>query len=198
MNDDTTIIILIREPSLFQINNIRRLEKYALKHKNINKIIIQPTKQNEKKALIKSIKKSDTQNIILFEQEFYTSLNQIRHQIKKLRKTDIVLPNRFSTKSITRYEDDNIRRKDELRRILPQIFSSIPYHDINNPNKAFKKDKILPLLKKTRTNNNYWTELIYLAHKEKLRITETSTHYHQKNTRKEIMLIEDIRDLIKI
>jgi hypothetical protein len=66
--------------------------------------------------------------------------------------------------------------KEELYKI-PQPKTLLRAPDITNINKAFKKDKILACLKRTKTNDKYWIEIIKT---DKIKITETPTHYNER------------------
>jgi len=221
MNDDTTIIIITHDYFLIA-NTLMLLYNYVQNHHNIKEIIISDnngndlikeqiknslivpemkyvgTYKSDKESLIKAIEESRTNNIIILEQELYTRFHQIRKQIKKLRKTDLLLPNRLHKNSLCKYEN----KKEELRirtqNLVIRNITKLPYPDLTNINKALKKDKILPLLKESMNKEYYWQETIKKARELGLRISTCETHYKQPITKKDDKTIKRIIELIRI
>ena len=115
MVDDTTIIIITKNNANKINQTIKELELYTKKHRNIKEIIIHDNNSfdgttnkiiesntirliknhcdniNYKEMLIEAIIQAKTNNIILLEPELHTRLHQIQRQIKKLRKSDLIL-----------------------------------------------------------------------------------------------------------
>ena len=152
--------------------------------------IINNKTQSDKNLLLKALELSQTQNIILIEPELYTRLHQIQRQIKKLRKTHLLLPSRFRDKSkVTfknKHEEFNIKRKNYFINLL----TDINIEDVTNKNKAFKKDVLTKIIKKTKTNDMYWIETVKTCQNKGIKITQCKTHHIQEEKpRKDNLII---------
>jgi hypothetical protein len=202
MIDDTTIIIPTYNNEEHIEHTLLELYRFSKHHRCIQQIIItdnastdktldiilknihllrdpnillitQPQPKTLKKIIILAIEKTNTPNCVIIEPQLYTKLYQIKHQIKLLRRAELILPSRMHPHSNVVLDKTT---KKELYDI-PQPKTLLKTPDITNMNKAFKKDKILKRLKKTKTNDKYWDEIIKEG---KIKITETPTHYNER------------------
>lgn len=131
-------------------------------------LITQPHNIPEKKCLIIALEQVQTPITIILDVSLSTRMHQIKKQIELLRKCNLVLPNRLHKDSRTNYQPD-------IKKKISRIFNKTRYEDIENPNKAFHTKIILPLIRKTKTEN-YWQEITE-NNKPRIRITECSTHW---------------------
>jgi hypothetical protein len=196
MNELNTIIIQTKNNQDCITRSLNQLKKYIDKHSGTAQIIIsdnasndetlpqivhwinqnkdnkfllitQPRKIDDKKSLIIALETVQTPITVILDTPLFTRLHQIKHQVKLLRKCELVLPDRFHKDTKTNYKPD-------LTKKITRIFNKNKYEDLENPNKTFHTKKILPLIKKTQTEN-YWEEII--KENPKLRVTQTRTHY---------------------
>lgn len=223
MRDDTTIIIITQNNQRTIRETIKKLREYKKKNQNIKEIIITDNNSNDqtkniikeestdgirsiindykrkdKQIIIQTLTETTTKNAIILEPTLNTRLHQIRNQIKKLRKTDLVLMNRQHKKSRTKYEDKIKELKTKTKNLIIRIITGITYEDPTNNNKALQTKKILFLIKKTKSKKHFWLEIMK---NPKTKITETSTHYIEEQiTREDIIqkLINDFKELIRI
>jgi len=222
MNDNTTIVIFTKNNHKKIVKTIKLLKEYCKKYHNITqimfidnqstdgtpqrikkeiaensklRIICHEKEKNQRTLFLECEKDIHTPNTIIFEPELYTRLHQIQRQIKKLRKTDLLLPSRFHKKSKTIYTQKMSELRDKGRNFATQLMTGLEYTDPTNPNKAFKTRRIMPLIKKTKSKRNFWIELIILCKKKKMRITETKTHYVQEEKPSVDKLTQFIRDM---
>ena len=194
MNELTTIIIPTNNHEKTILRTLSSIKEYMDKHPSVRQVIItdnasrdetipgmmhwlynnkddrfifitQPKKISEKKLLLIALESVQTPISIITEQEGYTRKNQMKKQSELLRKCDLVLPSRFHKDSKTNYKG----KKKTLT-----AFNGEKYDDIENTNKAFRTKKLLPLIKKTKTEK-YWEEIIRKKHK--IRITKCCTHW---------------------
>lgn len=225
MNEDTTIIIPTKNNQKTIIETTKTLCEYMTKYRNIKQIIItdnastdetlpklinelnqlkdekillitQPTKTEEKKTLTIALEQTQTPITIIIEPELNTRLHQLQRQIKKLRKADLILPNRQHKESKTKWTNKKEETKNNKHNRLIKKILGIKYEDTTNTNKAFKTKKILEALQRTTSTNHYWQEII--KH-ENIKITETRTHWIQEtNQTTNFSIIKTIKELIKI
>jgi len=225
MDDSTTIIITTKNKHPIIQRTIKKLKSYMKKYHNVKEIIFidnystngtlmkilsnietenkmrlitTSKKKTWKHLLLQGIKETKTPNIIIFEPELYTRLHQIQRQIKKLRKCQLLLLNRFHSKSKTIWKNKQEEFKIRGKNYMTQLITGLEYTDITNMNKAFKKNKLLPIIKRIKSEKNFWEETILLCKKRNIRITETSTHYVQEEKPVEdpiIKFLHTIRDL---
>lgn len=196
MNELITLIILSKNNGKYIIKTLDNLKVYAEKHPSLTQIIIsdnasndltlpkvmhwlnqnkqerfllitQPNPISDKKSLIVALEQVQTPVTILLEAEGFTRLHQLKKQIELLRKCNLVLPNRMHKDSRTNYQPD-------LKKKLTRIFNKKRYDDLENPNKTFHTKILLPLIKRTKTEN-YWEEII--ENNPRIRITQCSTHW---------------------
>lgn len=228
MNEDTTIIIPTKNNQEEIIITIKEISEHMDKNRNIKQIIItdnassdetlprlihelnrikderillitQPTQTTRKKTLIVALEQAGTPLTIIIEPELNTRLHQIRHQIKKLRKCDIVLPNRYHKNSKTKWQGNNEIKNRNHNRLIKKILR-IPYDDTTHINKAFKTKKMLDLLDKTTSEKYYWQEGLILATKKDMKISQTRTHWIEEKTetQNKISFLKSIKELIRI
>ena len=220
MSDDTTIIIITKNNHKYIKRSINLMKEYTRKYHNItnvifydnnsydtttnelNKIqhpkiitILKEESKDKKKIITECLENTSTNNVIILDQELYTKTHQIQRQIKKLRKTDLLLPSRFHSKTRCTYTQKMSEVRDKGRNFSIQLMTVLEYTDPINKNKAYKTKKILPLLKKLKSKRNFWIELIILCKKKKYRITETKTHYIQEEKPEPDKLTQFIRDM---
>lgn len=157
------------------------------------KIIFFDNELSEKKCLITALEQSVNENIIVIEPELKTRLSQFCKVIKKLRKADIVLPNRFDHRSTCKGLNEPFI-KGFISELLTGYVSKDPY----NAFKGFKRALLLPILRNTRSERFYWLEAIKSAKKEGLRINEPPTNYNAKKTIKKNQLMSNISELLRI
>jgi len=230
MNEDTTIIIPTKNNQEHIEKTIQQISEHMKKHINIKQIIItdncstdetlpktihqihhlknknillitQPKPTTEKKTIIIALEQARTPITIILEPNPNTRLHQIQHQIKKLRKADIILPSRHHKESKTKFLNTKEKIINKTTNQIIRLITKLPYTDLTNTNKAFKTQKTLQILKKTKTTHLYWAELIMIAKKKKIKITETRTHWkqHYTNNKKNISyLLNTIREIKKI
>ena len=225
MIDDTTIIIITKNNANRIKQTIKELELYAKKYRNIKEVIIHDNASFDgtpdkiikssliklirnfranipyKKMLLEAITEAKTNNIIILEPELNTRLHQIQRQIKKLRKSDLIIPNRHDKESTTKYADNKEELKSKAHNLLMQTITGLGYKDTHNINKALRKNKILPILKRTKNKEYYWEEAINKCKKKNMRITETPTHYIQESKQPEELfsiIIKTIKELNRI
>jgi glycosyltransferase involved in cell wall biosynthesis len=136
-------------------------------------LILQPKTKSPRRILEIAVETCNTDNVIILEPSLNTCLGQIMKQNKKLNKADLILPNRLHKHSRTDYKPDLMQK---VSHQLDKNFTG--YSDLDNLNKAFRKDKFLPLI---RTSPD-WIELIKKAKAKRLRITETSTIWNSKKS----------------
>jgi hypothetical protein len=152
---------------------------------------------DEKSALISVLGRVNTENIIIVEPELYTRFHQIRFQIKKLRKSELIIPSRLDKNSKVFWSDKNKELNVKSNNLLIRTISGLPYDDTFNPNKAFKKSKIFPLLKKCKNKKYYWQEIIRLGLESDLKITSCETHYKEPKTVNEVKIVDDFIELVR-
>jgi glycosyltransferase involved in cell wall biosynthesis len=202
MIDDTTIIVPTYNNEEHIEHTLLELVRFSKRHRFIQQIIItdnastdktldiilknihllrnpnillitQPRHKRLKKIIILAIEKANTPNCVIIEPQLYTKPYQIKHQIKLLRRAELILPSRMHPNSIVVL--DKMTKKELY--YIPQPIMILKVPDITNMNKAFKRDKILRRLKKTKTNDKYWEEIIQEG---KIKITEAPTHYNER------------------
>jgi hypothetical protein len=131
-------------------------------------LITQPQPISPKKCFIVALEQVQTNITVLLGIPLFQRLHQIKKQVELLRKCNLVLPSRLYKDSRTNYQPD-------IKKKISRIFNKNRYEDIENPNKAFHTKIILPLIRKTKTEN-YWQEITE-NNKPRIRITECSTHW---------------------
>lgn len=158
------------------------------------KIICFDNELSEKKALLTALEQSNNENIIIIEPELKTRLSQLCKVIKKLRKADLVLPNRFDHRSNTKGKNEPF-----MKGFVSEIFTGYVCKDPYNSHKGFKRALLLPILKNTQSERFYWLEAIKTAKNEGLRINEPATHYKEsiKLSRKNVLL-SNLKELLRI
>jgi hypothetical protein len=226
MNDNTTIIVITRN-NYKQISiTIKKLNDYMKKYRNIQQTIIidnnsddgtnlllkEPSpnnflfilsnkKHSEKTLILKALDLAQTPNIILIEPELYTRLHQIQRQIKKLRKTHLLLPNRFNKKSRVKFKNKQEEFRIKSKNYMINLLTNIGIEDVINKNKAFKKDVLTKIIKKTKTKEMFWIETVKTCQKKGIKITQCKTHHIQEEKpRKDNLIIffKLIKELILI
>lgn len=195
MNELTTIIIPTMNHEKSILKTLSNIKEYMNKHPSVRQVIItdnasrdetipgmmhwlytnkddrfifitQPRKISDKKLLLIALESVQTPISIIIEPEGYTRKNQMKKQAELLRKCDLVMPSRFHKDSKTNY-------KGKKKTITS--FTGEKYDDIENINKAFRTKKLLPLIKKTKSEKHYWEEIIMKKHK--IRISRCSAHW---------------------
>jgi glycosyltransferase involved in cell wall biosynthesis len=196
MREENTIIIPTKNNAGCIVRTLNCMKIYLDKHPSTEKIIISDNASNDetlpqiihwinqnkdskfllitqsrqisdKKSLLVALENVASPITIIIEPELYTRLHQIKKQIELLRKCNLVLPNRMHKDSRTNYQPD-------LKKKLTRIFNKKKYDDLENPNKTFHTKVILPLIRKTKTED-FWEEII--ENNPRIRVTQTSTHW---------------------
>ena len=225
MRDNTTLIILTRNCEKKIEGMISLLSTYCKKYHNIQEVIIGDNasedetpknleayktnkiqlilyqKKNKKKLFLECIGVTNTPLIVTLEPDLNTRLHQLQRQIKKLRKTDLLLLNRLDKESLVRFKSKTEELKIKTRNLIIRILARIQYEDLTNENKAFKKDKLEPILKKTKSKRRFWVEAIKRCEKKGIKISQSRTHYIQEEKKKEdklLLFFKEVKELLKI
>jgi hypothetical protein len=221
--DDTTIIVQAHNKEETIVQTIKTLKKHMREHCNIKQIIIIDEASNDRTlplimktineladprismisqdntgrpaiGLLIGLEQANTQNIITIDPELKTRLGRLKKQIKLLHKCDLVTPDRFHKEST-----NNMNKKQKTETIQEnkklQEQYQIRCNDINNENKAFKRKKLLNIIrkaKKTTKKSELWAITLAQANKKGLKTTNTPTHYIEKQ---QIDPLEGIRKI---
>jgi hypothetical protein len=223
MDDSTTILFLIKDKYPFLDRTIKLINDYVVKYRNISQIVFADNNSTdgsynhllgrgffiikndnnlcEKDFLIIVLEQISTNNVILLDVELYTRLHQVQRQIKKLHRCNLLITNRFHKDSLTKFKNSYEKIRVLWNNIFIMLLTGLNYSDTININKAFRKDKILPLMKLCSNRNYYWQETIKLCQKKGISITEVKTHYvesEHKTTDKLFKLLLSIKELMRI
>jgi hypothetical protein len=212
-------MVFLKQNQKFLEKNFQLLQDYSRKNHNIHKIIVLnysnidlPEKSFEqilfinnkdnlcdKEFFINSLIEVHSHNVILLEAELYTKLKVVQNQIKKLHKCDLLLTNRFSKDSKTIFNNSYYKWKIILTNFFIMLFSGIDYPDTLNINKGFVNSSVIDLMKKVKSNNYFWLELIYLCNNNDIKISECETIYIEKSNHLKILpLLFKLNELLRI
>jgi len=169
-------------------------KKLSKKYKNLKVIHIKkPGKGNAIKAVWK---KSKAELLCFMDADLSTDLNHLNEMVSSLKKYDLVIGNRLSTKSKT--------KRSLSRTILSIVYNTIAklylgikVNDLQCGFKGIKRKAFLALEKQTKNNNFFFdTELIAWAEKKKYKIKEIPVKWTERKESK-VKVSSTIRNYLK-
>lgn len=218
MQEQTSLIIIFHNNRIFIEETYKRLKEYYRFHhfitetiiidnhstdgtkeylQNYNplnfKIIYFDNELSERVCIITALESCNNENVIIIEPELKHRLSELSKVCQKLRKVQLVLPNRFDHRGKCDKVSDNL-----IRGFVGELFTGYICKDPYNTFKAFKQSILLPILRNTSSERFVWLEAIKTAKKSGVRITEPPTYYKEKFYYKKNNVLTNIKELIKI
>lgn len=221
MQQQTTLIIITHNNIYCIKQTYERLKEYLVRHHSINEIIIvdnssiDGTKEflknynplgfktilfdnelKEKECLITALEQSINENTIIIEPEINHRLTQLDKIIHKLKKSELILPNRFDHRSTKNHVSKKL-----FSGLFSEAITGYVCKDPTNTFKGFKKSLLQRIILETQNDKYYWEEAIKISRKRGIKISEPPTHYKEKvfykkkrfNTIKELLRIKKIK-----
>lgn len=218
MQEQTSLILICHNSRLYIELTYKRLKDYYRFHHFINetiiidnhstdgtreylqnynplgfKIIFFDNELSEKDCLITALEQCSNENIIIIEPELRHRLSELGKVCQKLRKCQLVLPNRFDHRGKCDKVSDNL-----IKGFVSELFTGYISKDPYNSFKGLKRGILLPIIRLCHSENFVWLEAIKNAKKSGVRITEPPTNYRERTYYKRNNLINKINELIKI
>lgn len=184
----------ITEVIIIDNHSVDGTREYLQSHKQQNFVIILfDNELSEKIVLLTALEACHNENIIIIEPELKHRLSQLGKVTQKLRKCELVLPNRFDMRGKCDQVTDNL-----IKGFFGEMLTGYVCKDPYNTFKAFKRARLTPILSNCRSERFIWLEAIKKAFKEGLRITEPPTFYKERVYYKKKGVFSKIDELIRI
>ncbi len=165
-------------------NTIEKVKRLQNKYKNI-KIIENKSRGKKGGDIEEGIKISSSKFCIFVDADLSCNALAILKIAKNLKKFDLIVG--FRTLSERGFFRNFLTKSYSL---VVNLLFSLKIKDYQCGLKGFRKEKILPILKKIENKDFFWdTELILISHKDNLKINDVSVPWREKRKSK-IKIIE--------
>ncbi len=200
-------VLLVDDGSPDNTANI--LSEFAKNHKGFR--VFKEPHRGKAGTVISGVLKAQGEIVLFTDMDQATPLNQIEKVLPKFKEGyDVVIGSRHGR------EGYNFVRKVMAYgfMFLRKLILNLPYKDTQCGFKAFKKEVSTEIFERMKVFNEkartqgaavtagFDLEILYIARKLKLRVSEVPVEWHDKGLRREVNPIKDswqgLRDLIKV